>query len=84
MPKEPILTSAQFRMAKAAIGLSNPQVSEMTGLHRNTLNKADKGEATDATWALLRITLEKLGVMFIDENGGPSGVRFDGSKSLRA
>ena len=37
------LTAAQFRMAKAALGLSNPDVARLTGLHRNTLNKADRG-----------------------------------------
>lgn len=62
-------------MAKAALGLSNPQVAELSGLHRNTLNKADRDEATDATWALLRLTLENAGVEFIPENGGGPGVR---------
>ena len=77
MQDPPIMTAVQFRMAKAAIGVSNPRMSEMTGLHRNTLNKADKGEATNATWALLRLTFEKQGVVFVDENGGPAGVRFE-------
>ncbi|MBG6178775.1 DNA-binding XRE family transcriptional regulator [Labrenzia sp. EL_208] len=70
-----ILTGEQFRMAKAALGLANPQVAEMTGLHRNTLNKADKGDATDATWALIKLTLEAAGIEFIPENGGGPGVR---------
>lgn len=72
---ESALTGSQFRMAKAALNLSNPQVAEMTGLHRNTLNKADKGEATNATWALLRLTFEQAGLEFIPENGGGAGVR---------
>lgn len=80
MAKKPILTAQQFRMAKAAFGVTNPQVATMTGLHRNTLNKADRGEATDATWALLRLTFENLDVVFVDANGGPAGVRFDGFK----
>lgn len=70
-----LMTGEQFRMAKAALNLSNPQVAEMTGLHRNTLNKADRGEATSATWALLRLTLESAGIEFIPENGGGAGVR---------
>ena len=69
------MTGDQFRMAKAALNLSNPQVAEMTGLHRNTLNKADKGDATNATWALLRLTFEQAGLEFIPENGGGAGVR---------
>lgn len=72
---EQILSAAQLRMAKAALGLSNPQLSEMTGLHRNTLNKADQGKATSATWALLRLTFEQQGIEFIPENGGGAGVR---------
>ena len=68
MGQSAILTAVQFRMAKAALGLSNPQVAEMTGLHRNTLNKLDRGEATPATLALVRHTLESAGIVFIAEN----------------
>lgn len=84
MSNNPILTPAQFRMAKAAFGVSNPQVKLLTGLHRNTLNKADKGEASDATWALLRRTFENLDCIFLDANDdGPAGVRFDGAHPQR-
>lgn len=75
---QPIMTADQFRMAKAAAKLSNPELAKLTGFHRNTLNKADKGEATDATWALLKYTFENLpnkSVEFISENGGGAGVR---------
>ena len=75
MSPPPILTAVQFRMAKAALGLSNPQVSELTGLHRNTLNKLDRGDATQGTLALVRHALEAAGVEFIAENGGGPGVR---------
>lgn len=68
------MTSAQFRMAKAALGLSNPDVAALTGLHKNTLNRADHGTATNATWALIRLKLEGEGVEFIDDDGRAPGV----------
>ena len=41
-----------------ALGESNPEVAERTGLHRNTLNKLDKGEGKASTVQLVRLTLE--------------------------
>lgn len=69
------LTPEQFKMAKAALGLSNPQLAEITGLHRNTLNKLDAGSGKESTWLLVRLALEQRGVVFIPENGGGAGVR---------
>lgn len=71
-----ILTKEQFRMAKAAMGLSNPELSKLTGLHRNTLNKVDNGEGSASTLNLLILFFEKEGLEFIPENGGGAGVRF--------
>ena len=56
-------------MAKAALGLSNPELAEATGLHRNTLNKIDKGEGKASTVQLVRLTLEAKGVQFLDAGG---------------
>ena len=61
---------------KAGLSMSNPDLAKITGLHRNTLNKADKGEATRSTWALLRLEFERRGIVFVAKNGGPAGVRF--------
>ena len=72
------ITAAQVRMAKAALGLSNPQLAAETGLHRNTLNRAEKGEGRLATFDHLRRYFEAEGVVFIPENGGPAGVRYAG------
>lgn len=66
------MTPEQFKMAKAALGLSNPELAEMTGLHRNTLNKVDKGEGKQSTVQHLRLTLESQGIQFLDE-GDPAG-----------
>lgn len=67
------MTPDQFRMAKAALGVSNPEVAEMTGLHRNTLNKLDKGEGKTSTVQLVRLTLEAQGVQFLEAGQVASG-----------
>lgn len=71
-----VLTVEQIRMAKAALGWSNPTLAEKTGLHRNTLNRAENGEAKRATLELLRHVFEAGGLEFIPENGGGAGIRF--------
>ncbi|KMO10365.1 helix-turn-helix domain-containing protein [Methylobacterium platani] len=63
-------------MAKAALGWSNPTLAEKTGLHRNTLNRAENGEAKRSTLELLRRVFEEAGLEFIPENGGGAGIRF--------
>lgn len=60
------MTPEQFKMAKAALGVSNPEVAEKTGLHRNTLNKLDKGEGKASTVRLVRLTLEAQGIQFLE------------------
>ena len=60
------MTPYQFKMAKTALGLSNPELAESVGLHRNTLNKVDKGEAKASTTKLLRLALEAKGVQFLE------------------
>lgn len=59
------MTSEQFKMAKAALGMSNPELAELTGLHRNTLNKVDRGEGKPSTVKLVQMTLEARGVQFL-------------------
>lgn len=60
------MSPEQFKMAKAALGVANPELAEKTGLHRNTLNKLDKGEGKASTVQLVRLTLEAEGVQFLD------------------
>lgn len=72
-------------MAKAALGLSNPDLAEITGLHRNTLNKIDKGEGKESTIKLVQMTLESHGIQFLDNGqvaSGP-GVALKGSDECR-
>ena len=69
-----ILSSTQFRMAKAALKLSNPQISESTGLHRNTLNGVDSGRGSESTLKYLRAFFESNGIEFINKSDGRVGV----------
>ena len=63
------ITAEQVRMAKGALGLSNPALAEATGLHRNTINRAEKGEGRAATFDHLRRFFEAEGVVFLSEGG---------------
>lgn len=67
------MTPEQFKAAKAILGLSNPDLAEMTGLHRNTVNKLDRGEGKASTVQLVRMTLEKRGAQFLDEGDNAKG-----------
>lgn len=67
------MSPQQFKMAKAALGLSNPDLAEMTGLHRNTLNKVDGGEGKASTVQLLKLTLEAQGVQFLESGHVATG-----------
>ncbi|MEQ5828485.1 hypothetical protein J3456_14060 [Sulfitobacter sp. NFXS29] len=72
------ITPLQIRLAKAALGLSNPALSEATGLNRNTINAAEKvgGNPSRSTRIQLRQYFEGQGVIFVPKNGGPEGIRF--------
>lgn len=60
------MTPEQLKMAKAALGLSNPDLAEQLGLHRNTLNKLDKGEGKASTVQHVRLALEAQGIQFLE------------------
>jgi transcriptional regulator with XRE-family HTH domain len=71
------VTSAQVRMARAALNWTVRDLAEATGLHRNTITNIEVGRyAGDAkTLATIETVLKRAGVDFIDENGGGPGVR---------
>jgi transcriptional regulator with XRE-family HTH domain len=77
------VTSAQVRMARAALNWTVRDLAEASGLHRNTITNIEVGRyAGDAkTLALLEAVLRKAGVEFIEENGGGAGVRLRKSPS---
>jgi transcriptional regulator with XRE-family HTH domain len=71
------VTSAQVRMARAALNWTVRDLAAATGLHRNTITNIEVGRyAGDAaTLTQLKDVLTRAGVEFIDENGGGPGVR---------
>ena len=71
------VTSAQVRMARAALNWTVRDLADASGLHRNTISNLEVGRyAGDAqTLEILEEILRKAGVEFIDENGGGPGVR---------
>jgi transcriptional regulator with XRE-family HTH domain len=71
------VTSAQVRMARAALDWTVRDLAEATGLHRNTISNIEVGRyaGDQTTLELLEKTLKAAGVEFIAENGGGPGVR---------
>jgi transcriptional regulator with XRE-family HTH domain len=71
------VTSAQVRMARAALNWSVRDLAEAAQIHRNTVTNIETGRyAGDAeTLAAIVGALRRAGVEFIDENGGGPGVR---------
>ncbi len=71
------VTSAQVRMARAALDWTVRDLAEASRLHRNTITNIETGKyAGDAaTLAAIEQVLKRAGVEFVDENGGGPGVR---------
>ena len=71
------VTSAQVRMARAALNWTVRDLAEAAGLHRNTITNIEVGRygGDPETLATIEAVLRRAGVEFIDENGGGAGVR---------
>ena len=71
------VTSAQVRMARAALNWTVRDLAEAAGLHRNTITNLEIGRyaGDPKTLATIEQVLATAGVEFIDENGGGPGVR---------
>ena len=71
------VTSAQVKMARAALNWTVRDLAKATGLHRNTINNVEVGRyaGDPATLQKIEKVLVSAGVDFIDENGGGPGVR---------
>jgi DNA-binding XRE family transcriptional regulator len=71
------VTSAQVRMARAALEWTVRDLAEATGLHRNTITNLEVGRyaGDPETLSNIKGVLEAAGIQFIDENGGGPGVR---------
>ena len=71
------MTSAQLRMARAALNWTVRDLAEATGLHRNTITNIEVGRYAGDQKSLEKIeaVLRRAGIEFINENGGGPGVR---------
>ena len=71
------VTSAQVRMARAALNWTVRDLAEATKLHRNTITNIETGKYLGDLETLIAIeaVLKRAGVEFIEENGGGPGVR---------
>lgn len=71
------VTSAQVRMARAALGWTVRDLADATGLHRNTITNIEVGRYSGEpeTLNLIESVLTREGIVFIEENGGGVGVR---------
>ena len=80
------VTSAQLRMARAALNWTVRDLAEAAGLHRNTITNIEVGRyaGDQKTLEALEAVLRKAGVEFIDENGGGAGVRLKKSSKKRS
>ena len=71
------VTSAQVRMARAALNWTVRDLAEAADLHRNTVTNLETGRyaGDPQTLAVIERVLMRAGVVFIEENGGGPGVR---------
>jgi transcriptional regulator with XRE-family HTH domain len=71
------VTSAQVRMARAALNWTVRDLAAATSLHRNTISNIESGKylGEEASLATIQTVLRRAGIEFIDENGGGPGVR---------
>ena len=72
-----MMTPAQCRAARALLDWSQQQLAEASKIGNATIRNFESGRSTPqhATLALLRMTLEAAGVIFVPENGEGPGVR---------
>jgi transcriptional regulator with XRE-family HTH domain len=71
------LTPSLCRAARALVGMSQVELAETSAVSRRAIIHFELGERSPrpATLDALRRALEKVGVQFIEENGGGPGVR---------
>lgn len=71
------MTSAQLRMARAALNWTVRDLAEATGLHRNTITNIEVGRyaGDPESLKLIRNVFVREGIEFIDGNGAGAGVR---------
>jgi len=76
------MTSAQMRAARGLVNWTVRDLSERSGIHRNTITNIETGKSSGEpdTLQSVRRALEKAGVIFVEENGDGPGVRLRKTK----
>ncbi len=71
-------TSGQCRAARALLGWSQDELSELSKVAKKTIADFERGarQPYERTLRDIRQTLEEAGIEFIPENGGGAGLRF--------
>lgn len=71
-----LVTSAQIRAARGLLNWTVRDLADRSGVHRNTITRAESSEAGPGYAALaIQKALEEAGVIFVEENGEGPGVR---------
>jgi transcriptional regulator with XRE-family HTH domain len=74
------MTPEQCRAARALLNLEQAELASSSGISRSTLADFERGARKPRQTSLdvIKSQLEKLGVQFIEPNGGGVGVRLAG------
>lgn len=64
-------------MAKALLGLKNPQLQADIGLHRNTISRLERGQISTRTLRMLRSYFESKGIVFIKDAADRIGLIYE-------
>jgi transcriptional regulator with XRE-family HTH domain len=77
MSSKKIITPAQCRGARAVLEWSQEQLATEAGVNRMTVADFEQGKRSPLrnNLVMIRQALEKQGITFIEENGGPPGIR---------
>ena len=71
------ITPAQCRAARALLGINQPKLAQESGLGLSTIVDFEKmrRHVSEEAVEAIRLALKRMGVEFIDENGGGPGLR---------
>lgn len=72
------ISAAQCRAARALLEVTQPELAKAANLGLSTVVDFERSrrEVSDEANGKMGATLERMGVEFLDENGGGVGVRF--------
>ncbi|MBR1251461.1 helix-turn-helix domain-containing protein [Bradyrhizobium sp. AUGA SZCCT0169] len=79
-----MFSPSQLRAARALVGWSQSEIAKAAGLSVPTIKRAeaDRGiKVSEEAAAAIASVLKKVGVEFIEENGGGAGVRLRKAQS---